>query len=122
ADKPELQEWTNWEQRWYTDFAQPLIQGRKEVDAGHSTFANLQVLYLQRNTNRETWGRHSFNLKSGEEITFVITPKSRIGVVTENFVRQVAVHVVIAVVICITGLLVALFGLRALNRTVTSTD
>src|SRR5262249_21709063 len=32
AGDDELEEWSNWEERWYNDFAQPLIQERQKVD------------------------------------------------------------------------------------------
>ena len=37
------------EQEWHRNFAQPLIQKRKEVDAGNATVAELQISYLQQN-------------------------------------------------------------------------
>ena len=36
------------EQSWARDFAEPLIQKRKEVDQGNSTVAELQIFYLQK--------------------------------------------------------------------------
>ena len=35
------------EQNWTRDFAEPLIQKRKDVDQGNSTVAELQIFYLQ---------------------------------------------------------------------------
>jgi methyl-accepting chemotaxis protein len=36
------------ETAWNTDFAQPMLQKRKEVDAGNATVADLQIYYLQK--------------------------------------------------------------------------
>src|SRR3984893_7126843 len=36
------------EQNWAREFAEPLIQKRKEVDQGNSTVAELQIFYLQK--------------------------------------------------------------------------
>ena len=37
-----------YEQNWSTNFAQPLVAKRKEVDAGNATVAELQIFYLQK--------------------------------------------------------------------------
>src|SRR5437660_422881 len=39
------------EQKWKTGFADPLIDKRKQVDAGNSTVAELQIFYLQQDPN-----------------------------------------------------------------------
>ena len=36
------------EQAWGKDFAQPLIEKRKDVDSGNATVAELQIYYLQK--------------------------------------------------------------------------
>ena len=36
------------EQNWARDFAEPLMQKRKDVDQGNSTVAELQIFYLQK--------------------------------------------------------------------------
>ena len=36
------------EAAWLTEFAQPVLQKRKEVDAGNATVADLQIFYLQK--------------------------------------------------------------------------
>ena len=36
------------EQSWTRDFAEPLIQKRKDVDSGNATVAELQIFYLQK--------------------------------------------------------------------------
>src|SRR6059058_1556794 len=36
------------EAAWTTEFAQPMLQKRKEVDAGNATVADLQIFYLQK--------------------------------------------------------------------------
>jgi methyl-accepting chemotaxis protein len=41
------------EQNWSREFAEPLMQKRKEVDQGNSTVAELQIFYLQKDA--ATW-------------------------------------------------------------------
>ena len=36
------------ESAWVTEFAQPMLQKRREVDAGNATVADLQIYYLQK--------------------------------------------------------------------------
>lgn len=45
------------EQSWSKEFAQPLIEKRKEVDSGNATVAELQIYYLQKDAS--TWVRNS---------------------------------------------------------------
>src|SRR5438477_3694241 len=39
------------ENAWVTAFAQPMLQKRKEVDAGNATVADLQIYYLQKDAS-----------------------------------------------------------------------
>jgi methyl-accepting chemotaxis protein len=45
------------EQNWARDFAEPLMQKRKEVDQGNSTVAELQIFYLQKDAS--SWVKSS---------------------------------------------------------------
>src|SRR6476646_785284 len=45
------------EQNWARDFAEPLMQKRKEVDQGNSTVAELQIFYLQQDAG--SWVKSS---------------------------------------------------------------
>jgi len=45
------------EQSWSHEFAQPLIDKRKEVDSGNATVAELQIYYLQKDAS--TWVKNS---------------------------------------------------------------
>ncbi len=45
------------EQSWARDFAEPLMQKRKEVDQGNSTVAELQIFYLQKDAG--SWVKNS---------------------------------------------------------------
>ena len=36
------------EQNWSREFAEPLVQKRKDVDSGNATVAELQIFYLQK--------------------------------------------------------------------------
>jgi methyl-accepting chemotaxis protein len=42
--------WSN-QERWEEEFARPLIAKRHQVDAGQTTVADLQIVYLQRSTS-----------------------------------------------------------------------
>jgi len=39
------------ENAWVTEFAEPMLQKRKEVDAGNATVADLQIYYLQKDAS-----------------------------------------------------------------------
>jgi methyl-accepting chemotaxis protein len=39
------------EQNWLTEFADPLVSKRKDVDAGNATVAELQIFYLQKDAS-----------------------------------------------------------------------
>src|SRR6202140_5771893 len=39
------------EQAWSKEFAQPLIEKRKDVDSGNATVAELQIYYLQKDAS-----------------------------------------------------------------------
>jgi methyl-accepting chemotaxis protein len=48
------------ESAWLRDFAQPLLEKRKEVDAGNATVADLQIFYLQKDP--ASWVKTSTDL------------------------------------------------------------
>jgi methyl-accepting chemotaxis protein len=45
------------EQAWTAEFASPLLEKRKEVDAGNATVADLQIFYLQKDAS--SWVKNS---------------------------------------------------------------
>jgi methyl-accepting chemotaxis protein len=45
------------ERAWAKEFAQPLVDKRKDVDSGNSTVAELQIFYLQKDAS--TWVKNS---------------------------------------------------------------
>jgi methyl-accepting chemotaxis protein len=45
------------EQSWLTEFADPLVSKRKDVDAGNATVAELQIFYLQKDAS--TWMKNA---------------------------------------------------------------
>jgi methyl-accepting chemotaxis protein len=45
------------EQSWAKDFAQPLVDKRKDVDSGNATVAELQIFYLQKDAS--AWVKNS---------------------------------------------------------------
>src|SRR5436190_2224835 len=52
---------------WVAEFAQPMLQKRREVDAGNATVADLQIYYLQKDAS--SWVKTStdaLNLADGE--------------------------------------------------------
>src|SRR5947209_5073159 len=53
--KMALQRVQQLEQSWYNEFALPLVEKRKEVDAGNATVAELQIFYLQKDAS--SWVR-----------------------------------------------------------------
>ncbi len=55
------------EQAWGKEFAQPLIDKRKDVDSGNATVAELQIYYLQKDAS--SWVKNStdaLDLADGE--------------------------------------------------------
>src|ERR1700734_2885099 len=55
------------EQSWGKEFAQPLIEKRKDVDSGNATVAELQIYYLQKDAS--SWVKNStdaLDLADGE--------------------------------------------------------
>jgi methyl-accepting chemotaxis protein len=56
-EREELEKVQRNENAWVTDFAAPLLEKRKEVDAGNSTVAELQIFYLQKDAS--SWVRNS---------------------------------------------------------------
>ncbi len=45
------------EQNWAREFAQPLVEKRKDVDSGNATVAELQIFYLQKDAS--SWVKNS---------------------------------------------------------------
>jgi methyl-accepting chemotaxis protein len=50
------------EEAWVADFAEPLLQKRKQVDAGNATVADLQIYYLQKDPS--SWVKTSMDALS----------------------------------------------------------
>jgi methyl-accepting chemotaxis protein len=55
--KTALQKVQQLEQSWATEFATPLLEKRKQVDAGNATVAELQIFYLQKDAS--SWVKNS---------------------------------------------------------------
>jgi len=45
------------EQSWAKEFAQPLVDKRRDVDSGNATVAELQIFYLQKDAS--SWVKNS---------------------------------------------------------------
>jgi len=53
------------EQSWGKEFAQPLIDKRKDVDSGNATVAELQIFYLQKDAS--SWVKNSTDALEGAD-------------------------------------------------------
>ena len=54
------------EQSWGKEFAQTLIEKRKDVDSGNATVAELQIYYLQKDAS--SWVKNSTDALDGAEV------------------------------------------------------
>ena len=54
------------EQSWSKEFAQPLIEKRKDVDSGNATVAELQIYYLQKDAS--SWVKNSTDALEGADV------------------------------------------------------
>src|SRR5215469_14319539 len=50
-EKNALEKVQQLEQNWAKEFAQPLVDKRKDVDSGNATVAELQIFYLQKDAS-----------------------------------------------------------------------
>src|SRR5712691_4661450 len=53
------------ENAWVSEFAQPMLQKRREVDAGNATVADLQIYYLQKDAS--SWVKTSTDALNGAD-------------------------------------------------------
>jgi methyl-accepting chemotaxis protein len=56
-EKNALEKVQQLEQNWAKEFAQPLVEKRKDVDSGNATVAELQIFYLQKDAS--SWVKNS---------------------------------------------------------------
>ncbi len=56
-EKTALEKVQQLEQSWGKEFAQPLVEKRKDVDSGNATVAELQIFYLQKDAS--SWVKNS---------------------------------------------------------------
>src|SRR6202030_851626 len=64
------------ESTWATEFAQPMLQKRREVDAGNATVADLQIYYLQKDAS--SWVKTSTDyLNQADQETKNLVEKRR---------------------------------------------
>src|ERR1700757_500649 len=56
-EKTALEKVQQMEQNWAKEFAQPLVDKRKDVDSGNATVAELQIFYLQKDAS--SWVKNS---------------------------------------------------------------
>src|ERR1700749_2417013 len=57
TEKTSLEKVQQLEQNWAKEFAQPLVDKRKDVDSGNATVAELQIFYLQKDAS--SWVKNS---------------------------------------------------------------
>lgn len=95
------------EDRWYVNFAQPLIRQRKQMDAGTGTPADLEARYILL----------TFEQKSNLDQISASEAKNRSAAekLRRDIDHMVNVRVSIAVFIAICAMLVALLGLRTVT-------
>ncbi len=55
-----LEKVQQFEQNWGTEFANPMVEKRRQVDNGNATVAELQIFYLQKDPN--SWVARSSEL------------------------------------------------------------
>lgn len=101
---PSLNPLVDLEDSWFVNYAQPLIQKRKQLDAGEITLNELFVTQLQLRAEQER--NRSQIIASEAGITFEAERLRR------DIDHTVNVRVTIAVLIAIAAMLVALLGLR----------
>ncbi len=67
------------ESAWVTEFAQPMLQKRREVDAGNATVADLQIYYLQKDAS--SWVKTSTDSlnDADQETEHVLDERRKIG-------------------------------------------
>jgi methyl-accepting chemotaxis protein len=64
------------EQSWGTEFANPLVEKRRQVDSGNATVAELQIFYLQKDPN--SWvSRSSDVLDQVDQLNFKLLEERR---------------------------------------------
>ncbi|HKW18187.1 MAG TPA: methyl-accepting chemotaxis protein [Terriglobales bacterium] len=64
------------ESSWASEFAQPMLEKRREVDAGNATVADLQIYYLQKDAS--SWVKTSTNhLDQADQVTKDLVEKRR---------------------------------------------
>jgi len=91
------------EENWYSQFAKPLIDKRKSVDAGFTTVAELEIAFLQSD-GREWEPRFAASIAMNPDES-------------ENFKNAVSAllkwRIVTAVALGLAGLIVAMLALRS---------
>ena len=86
------------EQAWGKEFAQPLIEKRKDVDSGNATVAELQIYYLQKDAS--SWVKNStdsLDVADGESLkSDEIAAKATIIISFLSTILALSVGIVIA--------------------------
>ena len=101
------------ESGWATDFAQPMLQKRREVDAGNATVADLQIYYLQKDAS--SWVKTSTDyLNQADQETKNLVERRRKS--DEDAGTEILVIASIATLIALgVGILIAYKTARSLT-------
>jgi methyl-accepting chemotaxis protein len=102
------------EQNWGREFAEPLMQKRKEVDQGNSTVAELQIFYLQRDAS--TWVKTSTEYleQADQESKRVLEERRRSDDAASNWTIGIAMFGTLAA-LCL-GALIAYRTARSITQ------
>src|SRR5436853_3083283 len=65
------------ENAWVSEFAQPMLQKRREVDSGNATVADLQIYYLQKDASSWVKTSTDFLSTAGQETKNILDERRR---------------------------------------------
>src|SRR6266568_2625680 len=79
------------ESAWVSEFAQPMLQKRREVDAGNATVADLQIYYLQKDAS--SWVKTSTDALNiaNEETNHIVDQRQKEDTTAGNWTVGAAV-------------------------------
>jgi methyl-accepting chemotaxis protein len=106
------------EQSWGKEFAQPLIEKRKDVDSGNATVAELQIFYLQKDAS--SWVKNSsdsLDVADGENRK-VVDERSNSDVSAANWTIWISFVATLAALIA--GAIIAYRTARSITEPLTN--
>ncbi len=113
-ERSALQRVLDAEREWSANFAQPLIQKRRQVDSGNATVAELQIFYLQQNPAE--WLKHSTDpLLQAEQTTAAqLLDQQKSDETASRYTT--AVSLIFALLSIIAGSVVAFFTSKSITE------